>query len=123
MKFTQFKEIPPLKDIQDLFMELTGIGLVVGGSWRTWRPVDPYRLLEFEPYIRKCHQKILAETVDGIQPNPCSFLRQLVRPYGFLIDFNIDTQLYTVKAVVEKKKEPITSLTYRDGTVSVKFGV
>lgn len=85
MHYAQFKVIPPLDEIKELFTAATGVTFHMEASWTTWQPLDADDMLIFRPYIRKCHQKILMETVNGIHKDPCSFLRQLVRPHGFLI--------------------------------------
>ena len=98
MKYTQFKQIPPLALIQALFTECTGMAFLAGVSWIEWKkPSDPFLYLDFEPYIRKCHQKILKDTVDEKQ-NPCAFLRQLLRPHGFTIELNSLSKQYTLCA-------------------------
>jgi hypothetical protein len=84
MKFAQFVEIPPLEDVRGLFTAASGKPFGIGVTWTTWETVDPDHILEFQPYIRPCHQRILLETVNGIQ-NPCAFLRQLMKPHGFNI--------------------------------------
>ena len=82
---SQFTEVPPLNDIQELFMKASGLKLSLYTTWLVWKPLDPEDYFVFQPYIRPCHQRILMETINGQQPNPCSFLRQLLRPYGLLI--------------------------------------
>jgi hypothetical protein len=85
MHSTQFSELPPISDIGELFLKVTGVKLTLYTTWRTWILVDPEEYFIFQPYIRPCHQRILVETINGVQPNPCAFLRQLLRPYGLHI--------------------------------------
>jgi len=85
MHNTQFSELPPISDINDLFLKATGVKLTLYTTWSSWNPVDPEEYFIFQPYIRPCHQRILVETINGVQPNPCAFLRQLLRPYGLHI--------------------------------------
>jgi len=81
----QFVEVPPLEEVKALFTATTGRQFQLYVTWTKWTPVDPADLYVFRPYIRRCHQKLLKETANGTQKNPCSFLRQLLRPYGYCI--------------------------------------
>ena len=85
MQHAQFISLPPLVDIQELFVKAAGLPFQTNVSWSLWLPVDIDEILIFRPYIRPCHQKLLMDTVNGIQKNACSLLRQLLRPYGFSI--------------------------------------
>jgi hypothetical protein len=109
MHNTQFKEIPPLEDVKDFLLALTGLqSFHIGATWLKWNPVDPDDIYMFLPYIRKCHQKILMDTANGIQKNPCALLRQLLRPHGFCIEnvkkhYTICEWKEEVKTVGKKK--------------------
>jgi hypothetical protein len=83
--YSQFTSQPPFSYIEELFLKATGRKLSVYTVWRIWLPVDSDEYFIFQPYIRPCHQQILIETINGFQPNPCSLLRQLLRPYGLMI--------------------------------------
>jgi hypothetical protein len=85
MQHAQFISLPPLNDIQDLFTRATGLPFQTNVSWSLWLPVDIDDILIFRPYIRPCHQKLLMDTINSVQKNACSLLRQLLRPYGFSI--------------------------------------
>ena len=88
MRNTQFKTIPPLEDIQTLFCIVTGVKFFVESTWYTFVDTNnPDIFLHFMPYIRPSHQKVLLDTVNGKQKNPCSLLRQLLRPHGYTILF------------------------------------
>ncbi len=50
-----------------------------------WEKCTPEDFERFRKYIRPSHQKILDDTVSGASENPCSFLRQLLRPYDYTI--------------------------------------
>jgi hypothetical protein len=102
MHNTQFKEIPPLDDVKDFFAAVTGISFHDSATWVKWKPVDPDDIYVFRPYIRKCHQKILMDTANGIQKNPCAFLRQLLRPHGYCIEYA--KKQYTVCEYKEEVK-------------------
>ena len=85
MHHAQFTDLPPFSDIEDLFKKATGLQLSLYTTWRLWKHVDPEDYAIFQPYIRPCHQRILLDTINGVQQSPCSLLRQLLRPYGILI--------------------------------------
>ena len=102
MHNTQFKEIPPLEDVKAFFTALTGLSFHESASWINWTPVDPDDIYVFQPYVRKCHQKILVDTANGIQKNPCAFLRQLLRPHGFGIVYT--KKRYTICELKEEVK-------------------
>lgn len=85
MSFAQFRELPPLCDIHELFMMATGNPFQPETTWSDWKTMDADDILCFQPYIRPSHQKILVETASGVR-NPCALLRQLIRPYGFCIE-------------------------------------
>ena len=107
MRLTQFKQIPPLEDIQDLFRSVSGVKFFLESSWFSWISVDPDEFLQFLPYIRTCHQQILMETVNGVQKNPCSFLRQLLRPYGLTIVYTLYSNTYTLRKTTAIKHKTI----------------
>ena len=98
----QFVDLPPLDMIKELFAAATGLIFCEGVSWRVWQVLDPSDLYMFRPYIRKCHQQLLMETANGIQSNACSFLRQLLRPYGFSI--KLFKKIYHVCELKEEAK-------------------
>lgn len=98
----QFVQVPPLEMIQKFFKSVTGVGFKLDVTWKTWLVVDPDDVFEFLPYIRKCHQKLLMETADGNQPDPCSFLRQLLRPHGFCI--KLVKKTYILQELKEDQK-------------------
>jgi len=85
MAFAQFRELPELSDICELFVMTTGNSFQPETTWSEWKTVDVDDILCFQPYIRPSHQKIIMETASGIR-NPCALLRQLIRPYGFCIE-------------------------------------
>ena len=85
MQHAQFISLPPLVDIQELFVKATGLPFQTNVSWSLWLPVDIDEIIIFRPYIRPCHQKLIMDTINGIQKNVCSLLRQLLRPYSFSI--------------------------------------
>jgi hypothetical protein len=84
MSYAQFREIPPLDDIKELFTSATGVPFYDEVSWSSWNPVDTDIILSLRPYFRPSHQKILLETAQGRRPS-CTLLRQLLRPYGYCI--------------------------------------
>jgi len=103
MHNTQFKEIPPLEDVKEFFTVLTGLqSFHIDATWLKWNPVNPDDIYIFRPYIRKCHQKILLDTANGIQKNPCALLRQLLRPHGFGIKYM--KKRYTICEIKEEVK-------------------
>lgn len=85
MSFAQFREVPPLHDISELFVLATGSKFQPEITWVEWKTVDVDEVLCFLPYIRPSHQKLILETTSG-ERNPCALLRQLIRPYGFCIE-------------------------------------
>ena len=85
MQHAQFISLPPLADIQELFVKATGLPFQTNVSWSLWLPVDVDEILIFKPYIRPCHQKLLMDTINDDTKNACSLLRQLLRPYSFSI--------------------------------------
>ena len=102
MQHAQFNILPPLADIQELFVTAIGLPFQTNVSWTQWLPVDIDDILIFKPYIRPCHQKLLMDTINGVQKNACSFLRQLLRPYGFSIVKKKD--FYTLVETKENTK-------------------
>jgi len=86
MSHAQFIDLPPLEEINNFFTAATGCPCKVDVTWTKWLPLDPDDIFYFVSYIRPCHQKLLMETADGVR-DPCAFLRQLLRPYGFRIEF------------------------------------
>jgi hypothetical protein len=49
------------------------------------------------------------ETADGVR-DPCAFLRQLLRPYGFLIEF------YRGRWTLKENKEVAKTVSKKEGT-------
>ena len=80
----QFKKIPPLEDIKEIFSIATGCKFHDEVSWSQWYPVDPIDLLVLQPYIRPSHQKILVECMTGTR-TVAALLRQVLRPHGYCI--------------------------------------
>jgi len=110
MAHAQFVVTPPLEDVNSLFTAATGCPLHVEVTWLHWIPVSPDSVLCFVPYIRPCHQKILMETANN-QRNPCAFLRQLLRPHGFVIEY------YRNKWTLKELKEELKTVSKKDGAV------
>ena len=102
MMHAQFVELPPLEDIVELYKAATGGKFNLEETWKKWNKVSPDDLYMFLPYIRPCHQKLLKETANGTQKNPCSFLRQLLRPYNYSI--NYDRKTYSLQEFKEELK-------------------
>jgi len=98
----QFTTIPPLEMVQQFFKNVTGIPFKLDAMWTSWLAVEPDDVFEFISYVRPCHHKLLMETADRVQPNPCSFLRQLLRPHGFAI--RLSKKRYIVEELKEESK-------------------
>jgi hypothetical protein len=82
----QFVVVPPLSRISLLFEKVTACRFIKENVWKSWTPgiiTDYDWLYEF---IRPSHQKLLIETIEGIHVNPCSLLRQLLRPHDYRIE-------------------------------------
>lgn len=88
MQYAQFRMIPPLTKVKELFEQLTATPFTPGATWTTWTPLPdstPYEV--FRPYIRPSHQTLLNTVVAaGTHANPLPFLRQLLRPHSFRIE-------------------------------------
>ena len=91
MQHAQFRMIPPLTKVKELFVQATGQDFHVGATWTAWiltADTAPYEV--FRPYIRPSHSALLNNVVSAIgaaiQPNPLPFLRQLLRPHGYKIE-------------------------------------
>ena len=83
----QFVALPPFGRIRALFTALTSCTFTVDVCWTKWYTVDvSSHYMWLCDYIRPSHQKLLQETMGGLQPNPCSLLRQLLRPYDYRIE-------------------------------------
>ena len=93
----QFTTNPPLELVKELFFATTGQAFHLEISWKSWRTPDVEDLFIFLPYIRNCHQTLLIETANGIQENACAFLRQLLRPHGYIIVRKRGTYTLSVK--------------------------
>ena len=114
MRYTQFRTIPPLSDVQELFCKVTGVKFFAESTWFEWIRSDlmsPDDYLHFIEYIRPSHRKILLDTVNGNQKNPCSFLRQLLRPHGYTIVFEPTCckGAYTLRLVSDIKTDQIST--------------
>jgi hypothetical protein len=105
----QFVVVPPLSRVRSLFESVTGVKFVPEACWKSWHVVNYDWLYEF---IRPSHQKLLIETIEGVQSTPCSLLRQLLRPH----DYRIERTSY---GWVLKQGRKSTS----PGKVSVRTGV
>ena len=84
MQHAQFRMIPPLLKVKELFELVTGVSFHAGVSWTAWiLPAnnDPYET--FRPYIRPSHHALLNSVIAG--SHPTAFLRQLLRPHGYKI--------------------------------------
>ena len=108
MTFSQFVEIPPLEDVNSFFTAATGCPFKLDVQWSKWLQLDPDDVLCFVPYIRKCHQKIIIETLNKLR-DPCALLRQLLRPYGYCIDF------YRKKYTLVEIKEDLKTVGKKEG--------
>lgn len=82
----QFAVVPIISRIKALFEAATHVKFVKEACWTTWQPVKVSDYEWLYDFIRPSHQKLLIETVEGIQKNPCSLLRQLLRPHDYRID-------------------------------------
>lgn len=112
----QFTTVPPLETVEHFFKIVTGIPFKLDATWVSWLTAEPDDVFEFLSYIRPCHRKLLMETADGVQPNPCSFLRQLLRPHGFAI------RLSKKRYIVEELKEDSKTVGKKPGTTVVWEG-
>jgi hypothetical protein len=81
----QFRVVPSLKKIAVIFKEATGMVLEVGITWKEWKELSRETLESLRPYYRPCHIHILEETESEKYENPCTLLRQLLRPHGLRI--------------------------------------
>jgi hypothetical protein len=84
MQHAQFRMIPPLAKITELFESVTSKPFTSGISWTEWKlPATsaPYEV--FRPYIRPSHHTLLNSVIAG--SHPTAFLRQLLRPHGYKI--------------------------------------
>ena len=86
---SQFSVIPDLAIVSEFIKEVTGCTSLLDSVWSSWLPGDPNRIAEYlqkiRGWYRPCHLKILNETEDGLQRNPCALIRQLIRPHGLII--------------------------------------
>ena len=114
MSHAQFVVTPPVGEVHSLFTAATGCPFHVEVSWSQWKPLDPDSVFCFIPYIRPCHQKILMETGNSSR-NPCAFLRQLLRPHGFGIEY------YRNKWTLKELKADSKTVGKKEGTV-VEWG-
>lgn len=82
----QFVVVPPLNRVGSLFCIVTGCNFAPEVSWRIWPSYDVAELEWLYEYIRPSHQKLLNETVTGVQQTSCSLLRQVLRPHNYRIE-------------------------------------
>lgn len=59
--------------------------MTVGVSWGRWLPHVSDDVEVFRKYIRPSHYRVLDDTISGKHANPCSFLRQIMRPHSLTI--------------------------------------
>ena len=69
---SQFVIIPPLERLVLLFEKSTGCRFIKEVVWKSWNPVVATEYEWLYEYIRPSHQKLLIETINGIQDTPCS---------------------------------------------------
>jgi len=88
MQHAQFRMIPPLIKVKELFVEATGQTFHVGATWTVWvSPVNSALYETFRPYIRPSHNALLNSVITaGPSAHPTAFLRQLLRPHGYKIE-------------------------------------
>jgi len=110
MAFAQFRELPLMSDICELFVMATGNPFQPEITWSDWKTVDIEDILSFQPYIRPSHQKIILETASGLR-NPCALLRQLIRPYGFCIE------THKTHWVLKEMKLDSAAVSKKNGTI------
>lgn len=91
----QFVMVPPFSRIGGLFKKLTDQDIVVEATWKVWKSVELSAYESFRPYIRPSHQRLLDETIAGKEPT--AFLRQLLRPYNYLIEKKPNNKGWVVK--------------------------
>lgn len=84
----QFVLVPPLKKIALVFKEATGKQFGKDVSWSSWFSISAATFEMIREYYRPCHIRILEETISGKQKTPCTLLRQLLRPYHYVIRVN-----------------------------------
>ncbi len=104
-RHAQFSVVPSRSFVEALFVKLTGRPMVPEVCWTTWYDVSSEEYYALSPYIRPCHQKILSETIEGIQKTPCALLRQFLRPYNFRIESTYHG--YVLKEKTEKPSTPV----------------
>jgi hypothetical protein len=109
----QFVVLPPLDRIRVLFVKATGAKFIPEAAWHTWKPVTTEDIVWLREYIRPSHQKILNETIDGIQESPCSLLRQILRPH----EYRIERESYGWTLKHGQRTVSPTKLSVRTGTV------
>jgi len=81
----QFVVLPSLARITDLFTATTDVQMEEGATWTKWNYLSEEGYSWLLEYIRPCHQQILKETLENVQPNPAALFRQLLRPFNFTI--------------------------------------
>jgi hypothetical protein len=110
----QFVVLPPLSRIRIFFEAATSAKFVPEAAWHSWKPVSTDDIAWLRDYIRPSHQKILNETMDGIQDSPCSLLRQILRPH----DYRIERESYGWTLKHGPRPASPTKLSVRTGVVS-----
>jgi hypothetical protein len=113
----QFCSLPPLTKVETLFVAATASQLSAGVSWFEWKVISPEQIEQFRPYIRPSHQRLLNLTLNGENPTPCAFLRQLLRPHGYRIESN--ARGWTLRM---NGDEPVEHAIRRDKHVTIEWG-
>jgi hypothetical protein len=85
-EMAQFVVVPAIDRIRRLFELATGAKFTNDACWKSWTPIQTAEYEWLYDFIRPCHQKLLIETVEGVQENPCSLIRQLLRPHEYRIE-------------------------------------
>lgn len=98
----QFIVIPPLARVSAYFTEATGKPLTPNITWNRWNALSSETYDEIATYVRPCHSGILDSTRDGLYENPCTLLRQLLRPHGLRIDYR--NKIWTVRTAEFQEK-------------------
>lgn len=108
--FSQFVELPPFELVTDFFSKVTGLHFKNEATWIAWRELDEYEIAQFEPYIRPCHRMILNRLLEGKTGDPLPFLRQIIRPFGWIIECEkiMVEKRFHRRFVLREKKEEIT---------------
>lgn len=114
MPSNQFAELPPFELVTDFFNKVTGLHCFKNeATWISWKELDEVEIAQFEPYIRPCHRVLirrLLNTKPGEVGDPLPFLRQLIRPFGWVIDIEriMVEKLFYRRFVLREKKDELT---------------